>query len=165
MGNHRVLKVTGGTQGSSDGHLITTGRPYTSGLHIVQPFALHRGSVSGISITPITLLPLDLSPTPAWGPPPHTPSATGRSLYTRCSPPSGALPSKNPWMSLPCGMRKPYFYSTDGRSELALHSQFKFSVSLTEAMFPKKCGLFVNRRNAWILWCLWNSLDGNPSVG
>lgn len=27
LGNHRVLKVTGGTQGSSDGHLITTGRP------------------------------------------------------------------------------------------------------------------------------------------
>lgn len=51
-------------------------------------------------------------------------------------------------MSLPCGMRKPYFYSTNVRSELALHSQFKFSVSLTEAMFPKKCGLFINRRNA-----------------
>lgn len=146
MGNPRVLKVTGGTQGPSDGHLITTGRPYTSGLHVVQLFAFHRGSVSGV--------PSLLSHTTS-GPFPDScmGTSTPHPQRYRKKPlhqvqPSWALPSKYPWMSLPCGMRKPYFYTTDGRSELALHSQFKFSVSLTEAVFPKKCGLFINRRNA-----------------
>lgn len=62
---------------------------------------------------------------------------------TRWGPSTSALPYRNPWMSLPCGMRPSYFY----RTKLALDSVQIQSEFSQEAMCSEECMLFINMNN------------------
>lgn len=163
IGSHIILKVTGeNPKAHRDGLLRVTGRARTSGLCFPQPFSSHEGCVSGVSNTPAMPLPPD--PSRPWA---CTPQPYLQEPFTRCSPPSSALPCEIPWMSLPCGTRKPYFYSACVRSEFALHSQFKFRVCLSQRQcFQRNVGClliwgmqFINIMMS-VEWSRWQSFSG-----